>query len=219
LGAPLLAWGAARAERAAPPAGAAPPARPGVRFAALAELRRPGLGRIALAFACTGLCHGLLSSHMLALLAAKDVAPALASTVAALVGPAQVAGRIALLAAPGRWRAVGPSLAACLAMSAGCLALLAGGGAAGAFALAALLGASAGTLTILRPAVVAETAGTAGFGAISGAVALPAMAGMAAAPALGGALRAAGGADLALGVCAALPVAALIALLPLARRG
>ncbi|MEM6742375.1 MAG: hypothetical protein AAF676_01400 [Pseudomonadota bacterium] len=215
LGAPLLAFGAARIEAAAPPdpPRAAPPPR------ALAPLADPKVARIASAFALGGLCHGMVSAHILALLAARDVAPAQAAWVAASIGPMQVAGRIALLSAPARWRAAGPAVSALGCMAAGALILSLGLGALSAAAFAALFGASIGAITILRPAVLAETAGTEGFGALAGAVALPVMAAYAAAPAVGGALRALGGADLALGVAVALPFVGALVLAPLLRRG
>ncbi|MEM6441283.1 MAG: hypothetical protein AAF763_16490, partial [Pseudomonadota bacterium] len=118
-----------------------------------------------------------------------------------------------------RWRAAGPAVSALGCMAAGALILSLGLGALAAAAFAALFGASIGAITILRPAVLAETAGTEGFGALAGAVALPVMAAYAAAPAVGGALRALGGADLALGVAVALPFVGALVLAPLLRRG
>lgn len=216
LAAPLLAWGARAAERRAPAGavrGRGGPKGPGWRV----ELARPGALRIALAFACVAGSHGIVSAHMLALLPARGVEGGAALIVAAMVGPCQVAGRLMLLSAPGRWRAAVMLVPAFAALAAGLAVLLLGHGivAAGAFAL--LLGAAYGALTILRPAVLAETAGTERFGTLSGLVAAPFAASFAVAPFLGGVLREAGGASAALAVAAALPVVGLVLAAPLAR--
>ncbi len=218
-GVPLAAWGAARLEAEAPlpVPGAAPPRRVGFPEA----IRRPGVARIAAAFACVSLCHGMIVTHMLPLLTAQGIAPALAVTAAALLGPMQVAGRIALLSAPPGWRAAALAAGALASLAAASLVLISaghGGGVAAAALFIALQGAAIGTVTILRPSVLAETAGTQDFGAVAGAAALTWMGGMAVAPTLGGALRDLGGADAALAVSAALPCLGLALLLPLLRR-
>ncbi|MGM0584005.1 MAG: MFS transporter [Pseudomonadota bacterium] len=220
LAAPLLAWGAARMEREARAGGAAPGARG--RVSLRAALRRPGAARVAAAFAGAALCHGLVTAHMLPLLGAQGVAAGLAATLAALVGPMQVAGRLALLRAPERWRGAALSAGALGAMGLASLSLLGAGaglGLAGAAMFIALQGAANGAVTILRPATLAEAAGTEDFGAVSGAVALTFAAGLAAAPALGGALRAAGGAEAALVFTACAPLLGAALLGPLMRRG
>ena len=224
--APLLGWGAWRAERFAAETGAAARAAgrapapeapsPGWR----AEMARPGAWRIALAFACVAGSHGLVSAHMLALLPTRGLGPEAAVAVAAAVGPCQVAGRLALLSAPARWRAASLLPAAFAALAAGFAVLLLGHGIAAAALFAALLGSAYGATTILRPVVLAETAGTERFGTLSGLVAAPFAASFALAPFLGGVLREAGGATLAIGAAGTLPLIGFALVLPLAlRRG
>jgi len=224
--APLLGWGAWRAERFAAETGAAARAAgrapapeapsPGWR----AEMARPGAWRIALAFACVAGSHGVVSAHMLALLPTRGLGPEAAVAVAAAVGPCQVAGRLALLSAPARWRAASLLPAAFAALAAGFAVLLLGHGIAAAALFAALLGSAYGATTILRPVVLAETAGTERFGTLSGLVAAPFAASFALAPFLGGVLREAGGATLAIGAAGTLPLIGFALVLPLAlRRG
>ena len=216
---PALAWGAWATERGASAdstARAAPAAGPGPGWRA--EWRRPGAIRLAVAFAAFGATHGMITAHILPLLGARGLDGAAAVAVAASVGPMQVAGRVLLLTAPKRWRAVSLSAVSLALAAAGIGALGLGHGPVAAWAFAGMLGFAVGALTILRPAALAETAGTERFGALSGLVAAPVAASLALAPLAGGALRAAGGADLALAVAAALPLVGLAALAPLLRR-
>jgi predicted MFS family arabinose efflux permease len=221
LAAPLLAVGARGAERAradgeTPAERRAPPeVSPGWR----AELARPGAWRIALAFTCVSGAHGVVSAHMLALLAAREAPPAAAVAIAAAVGPCQVAGRLLLLSAPSRWRAATLLPAAFAILTAAFATLLFGAGVGAAAAFAALLGAAYGATTILRPVVLAEVSGTERFGTLSGLVAAPFAASFALAPFLGGVLREAGGATLAIGWAGALAAAGFVIVLPLARTG
>ena len=82
----------------------------------------------------------------------------------------------------------------------------------------ALQGISIGTVTILRPVVLAETSGAVDYGSVSGAAALAWIAGMAASPSLGGALRALGGADATLVATLLLSLSGALLLTP-RRRG
>ncbi|MEE3100637.1 MAG: hypothetical protein VX463_12795, partial [Pseudomonadota bacterium] len=80
-----------------------------------------------------------------------------------------------------------------------------------------LQGGAVGAMTILRPATLAEAAGTEDFGAVSGAVALFLMLGMACAPALGAGLRALAGPEVTLLTAACLPALGAALLIPLFR--
>lgn len=212
--APLLAWSARRIEAETPPRDPSSPRRrgPGV----LAAMRRPGVGRIVLAFLGASVAHGMVVAHMLPLLTAQGMEAAIAVGVAASLGPVQVAGRVALLAAPARWPARGLAAGSLAGLALASLALLAagwGGGLVAAAVFVAAQGTCIGAVTILRPAVLAETSGREDYGAVSGAAALVWIAGMATSPSLGSALRAHGGADATLAVALALSLSGALLLL------
>lgn len=137
----------------------------------------------------------MLLTQLLPLLAARGAPEALAVAAAAAVGPAQVAGRLGLVALGDARRASSLSLAASLAAAcaSGALLLSALPPVAAVCAFVALQGGSIGALTILRPAVTAELLGTAGFGGVAGRLATPWLVAYAAAPALGGWLWSVGG--------------------------
>lgn len=185
----------ARAEALAPP----PPAPPGALRAAI---RRAEFWAIAGAVGLIWLNHGILITYVLELFAAAGAGAALAALAAACIGPAQVAGRLALLLAGARVSTAAATAIALTSVVTAALLLWAAGAATGLiFAVAAFQGAGAGLLSILRPVLTAEVLGREGFGAISGAVAVPAILASAAAPAVGAALLALGGTALVKAAC------------------
>ena len=157
-------------------------------------LARPGvLGLMAL-FALLNLDHWMLVSLMRPLLAEMGVADGRAVTAAALIGPAQVAGRIALMLAGARLETRSASVFTGLAMVAGPVFLLfAGAGLTLVFVFAVVQGAAMGILTILKPLLVAEVNGRADYAASAAAISLPAMLATAVAPLLGTWIMGAGG--------------------------
>lgn len=215
---PLNLWAVVRLRRRARAAGgmAAPE---DARGALMAALRRPEFWAISAAVAMVYLNHGVLLTFVLELFADRGAGPALAATAAACIGPAQVAGRLALLMAGAR---VTTEQATLMALGA---VVLAGGllWAAGAampliFGFAFLQGAGAGLLSILRPVLTAEVMGRRGFGVISGAIAVPAILASAAAPSVGAALLALGGTALVYAACLAMALAGFAAGLWIVRR-
>ncbi|MDG4649539.1 MFS transporter [Roseibacterium sp. SDUM158017] len=175
---PLAAFAARRLERegaAREDATGAPPAQ--------AAWRRPGFWPLTLGLGFSALAVGIVTSHLLPLFAALGVASATAVLAASIVGPSQVAGRVALslagLRVPGRILAVGALAGMGLAAT-----LLLGAGAWPALVLtfAVLHGMCVGLVSILRPVVIRETLGPRGFGAVQGAVVRPALFAFAAAP-------------------------------------
>jgi MFS family permease len=193
-----------------------PPDPPGALRAAL---RRAEFWAIAGAFGLGYLNHAVLITYVLPLLQDRGAGAALAATAAACIGPSQVAGRLALVAAGARldtgravlWAFVGVALAAaCLAAAGAALPLI--------FAFALLQGAGVGVLSVLRPVLVAEVLGRSGFGVISGAVAVAPILGSAAGPAVGAALLAQGGAGVVIASCAAMVLAGLAAVIWLSGR-
>ena len=208
LGAALLRRGAGEL-RAAGPARTAPAEPSADRAAAAAALARPAFWLLAASFPLMAFNHGALINNLLPLLADRGFAGGTAVLAASLVGPMQVAGRVALMTA-GRATAA-TTLAACafLAVAAAAALLMMAGPSAPAllFAFVALQGAGYGVSSILRPAATAERLGAAGFGVISGRMALPYLAAAALAPFAGAALAEAGGWDLTV---AAVMAAALL---------
>lgn len=203
-----------RIERAA-----AIPRPPDLPGALRAAMRKPAFWALSLAFGLAYLNHAILITYILPLLQDRGAGATLAATAAACIGPSQVAGRLALVAAGARistGQAVLMSFAAvvlaalCLAFAGVALPLI--------FAFALVQGAGAGVMSILRPVLVAETLGRAGFGAISGAVAVAPILGAAAGPAIGAALLAQGGAGAVIAACGAMAVAGLASVIWLERK-
>jgi hypothetical protein len=109
--------------------------------------------------------------------------PREAVIVSSLIGPMQVAGRVAEFAFARRFSAIQMGALAFALMTAGmiCLALV-DGFAATAFAFAILYGWSNGVMTIVRGTVPAVLFGPRDYGALLGRLALPAFVAKAIAP-------------------------------------
>ncbi len=184
LGLPLNA----RLPRAAAQAPAAAPATPAGAPPATAAAAAPRathplllLAALAFVFATTRFVASAIGVHLPALLMAAGSTLAGAVAVGMLVGPAQVAGRLAEF---GLLRRVHPLISARLAALGHPLAALAllalGPVAAPAFAL--LHGAGNGVLTIAKGMLPLALFGPAGYGQRQGWLALPSLAVQAAAP-------------------------------------
>jgi|LakMenEpi03Aug12_release.lakeMendotaPanAssembly.Ray.scaffolds.fasta_scaffold282585_1 predicted MFS family arabinose efflux permease len=164
-------------------------------------LRDGNFWRLAALFSLLNLNHWMLISFMLPVFAAQGLGAQLAVAAAACVGPAQVAGRLALMRSDAR---LGTVRATRLTLGAIVLAalLLAAAGAAPllAFGFAAVQGAAMGVMTILRPMMVADRLGSQTYGATAGMMSIPTLLSSAAAPLLGALLLGAGGVGLLIGV-------------------
>lgn len=185
-----------------------PPPRTGAAWSAI--LARPGvLGLMAL-FALLNLDHWMLVSLIRPILADLGVSEARAVLAAALIGPAQVLGRLALMAAGARLNTRIAARLTVLAMLAGPLfLLLSGGGALLVFAFALAQGAAMGILTILKPLMISEVNGPADYAASAAAISLPAMLSTAVAPLLGTWIMGQGGPEALIGVTLVLALGAL----------
>lgn len=204
IGLPLNAW--------LPASGAAAPA-PATHAAAEAEPAAPPVSTAALlawVFAVTWFISTAMAAHLPRLLDATGVAPATALLVSALVGPAQVAGRLLEFGFLGRLHPLQSARAAALMhpLGAALLALL-GAPVAAAFAL--LHGAGNGILTIAKGTLPLALFGPQGYGHRQGLLMLPARLGQALSPWLFGLLLAAFG-SAALWFSAGLALSALAAL-------
>ena len=164
-------------------------------------LRMPGFLGLAALFSLVNLNHWMLVNHIRPMLEALAVPADLGIVAAAVIGPAQVLGRLALAAAGAR---VGTGAASWITVGALVVApvflVLAVVWPVAAVGFAACQGAAMGIITILRPVLVAETFGQERFGAVAGMMAIPGLAAMAVAPLIGTGLEAVGGVWLMIGV-------------------
>ena len=151
-----------------------------------AALRRPAFWLIAAVFGAMWLNHAVLITYVLVLAADRGAGPGLAALAASCIGPSQVAGRIALMAAGARLsNGVATVLALVAAVGASAAFLAASGWIGFLFVFAVLQGAGAGILSILRPVLTVDHLGRRGFGAISGAIAVAPILATAAGPSIG----------------------------------
>lgn len=196
---------------------AVPPTPPGTLQAAL---RKPAFWMIAASFMAVYLNHGILITYVLVLFADRGAGAGMAALAAAAIGPAQVAGRLVLLAAGARVTTAQATIAALGSVVLAAVLLWLAGTAPGLiFVVALAQGAGLGLTSILRPVLIAEILGRQGFGAISGAAAVAPILASAAAPSAGAALLTLGGPGLVYAACLALAVVGLgLMALLLARR-
>ena len=193
-GCPLMWWGARLSVDTRPEAGGSAPAPEG----ALAEaLRSPVFWLLSIAFAATALNHGMVLSHFLPLASERGVAAGTAVLAASLIGPMQVAGRLAMVAVQKR-----------LSMAVICMISFAFVAAASTalffvailpllvFAFVALQGSGYGVTSITKPVITLQYLGRRGFGVISGAVAAAYMGAFAMGPMSAALLHGLGGYDL-----------------------
>lgn len=150
---------------------------------ALNILRKGTFWLLAVAFAVISLEHGILLTHLLPLLDERGFHGETAILAASMIGPMQVAGRLAMMAAERHVSILGIAAACYVALAIAALALL-GAGAVPALLVAFVLfqGSGYGVTSIVRPVVTAEFLGRANFGVISGLLALPFVCGSAMAP-------------------------------------
>lgn len=176
-------------------------------------LRMPGFLGLAALFSLVNLNHWMLVNHIRPMLEALAVPADLGIVAAAVIGPAQVLGRLALAAAGAR---VGTGAASWITVGALVVApvflVLAVVWPVAAVGFAACQGAAMGIITILRPVLVAETLGQERYGAVAGMMAIPGLAALAVAPLIGTGLEALGGVWLMIGAGLAFALGAVGAL-------
>lgn len=138
---------------------------------------------LAAAFSLAAFVAATLSAHLIALLKDSGLTARDAVLVAALIGPMQVAGRVAEFAFARRLSPLSVGSLAFGLMTAGtaCLALV-DGFSAMTLAFAVLYGWSNGIMTIVRGTVPAVLFGRRNYGALLGRLALPAFFAKAVAP-------------------------------------
>lgn len=141
---------------------------------------------LSVVFSLVALNHWMLINYAVPIFVAQGASQPLAVFAASTVGPAQVAGRLVLMRFEARIGTVAATRLTFLGMVAGTLALfLAGVEPWLIFAFTLIQGGAIGVMTILRPVLIAEVMGPAGYGAIAGTIQIPALMAGAVAPVLG----------------------------------
>ncbi|MCB4820147.1 MFS transporter [Roseicella sp. GB24] len=195
-----------------------PPAPPPERGSAAAVAGPPpprfAMPLLAFVFSATWFVTGAMAAHLPAMLQAAGASTAGAVAAAALVGPAQVAARVAEFGLLRRFHPLVSARLATIGHPLGAIALVAFGG-PGAAAFAVLHGMGNGVLTIAKGTLPLAVFGPAGYGARQGLLAAPARLLQAASPFVFGLLLEGAGVGAALLVTTALSLAACAALLVL----
>ncbi len=142
---------------------------------------------LGFAFAMVALNHGALITHLLPLLHDRAIHSDVAVLAAAMIGPMQVTGRLAMLAVEKHVTPMMIAMASYLAMSIAAMALF-GVRASPMLIVVFVLfqGAGFGVTSILRPVLVAELLGRRKFGFVAGLLATPFLALFALAPTIAG---------------------------------
>jgi len=154
------------------------------RGATARALRTPAFWGLALAFTAYAATFSAFTFHLYPLLGERGFDSATVVAAMAAIGPAQVAGRIAiwLLAPTASVRRIGSFVVLVFPLALGLLALLPPVFAS-AVLVALLYGAANGIMTIVRGLAVPEMITREAYGAVNGALATPSMISRALAPA------------------------------------
>jgi len=184
-------------------------------------LREPVFWKLALAFSANLFIFSALSIHLIPLLQRFGHSAGTTVMVAALIGPMQVAGRIAEMAFAGKVRPQTVGIATFAVLPPALLALVFLGAHPAAVAVFCMLyGMSNGVLTIVRGIVPLALFGKENYGAISGALAGPSLISKAAGPLAAASLVAYDPApEWLLGILLAVSVLSLACFLSAARAG
>ena len=207
-----LTWLGARHLEAHGTAAAVPgaPRHHGTRLSTV--FRHPAFWALGIGFSIIGFNHGVLLNHLLPILADRNVNAEVAVFAAAMIGPMQVAGRLAMMAAERHVTSHAITSACFIAIVLATLSLFAAGASPMLIvAFVVLQGSGYGVSSIMRPVALREFMGEQDFGAMTGALAVPYLVAVALSPFIGSLLWAVGGYDLALTVVALLGVVGLAA--------
>ena len=153
------------------------------REAVRRALRHPAFWGLALCFTAYYTNFAALTFHIIPLLVERGLAMGVIVGAIAVVGPAQVAGRIVLLALGRRFSAAAAGRIAFTVFPLSvALLIIFPRSEAGLFVFAVFYGAANGIITIVRGLIVPELLGREAYGAINGALSMPANLARAAAP-------------------------------------
>ncbi len=158
---------------------------------------------LAMAFTAIAVEHGMVLTHLLPIMADRGINPEAAVFAASMIGPMQVTGRLAMMAAERHVSMTTIAVGCFVTMGVAALCLLGAGGVTGlVISFVILHGAGYGITSIMRPVITADFLGKQNFGALSGLLAVPFMLGVAIAPTLAALVWNFGGYDLVLKLAA-----------------
>lgn len=173
---------------------------------------------LAFAFMTTAISHGAVLPHLLSILSEYKIDPDTAVFAAAMIGPMQVTGRLAMAASERHVSVFALANACFIALSIAALALLFSNRVEGLLILFVVLqGAANGVISILKPVIIAKIYGHSRFGTISGMISLPFLLGFALGPTLAALLWNVGGYAMVLKFTFSITVFGLLALLTVRR--
>lgn len=186
---------------------------PGRSARATDVLRSPVFWLIALAYASVAMNHGVIITHLMPLLAERGLEPQTVVLAASMIGPMQVAGRLAMIAAERHVPIIWITAWAFASMAVAALALL------GTVIQPALIvvfvifqGAGVGVNSITRPVVTALLLGRANFGAISGMLGTVNLSAFACSPLVAALIWQLGGYQVVIACCFVLALTATVAI-------
>jgi MFS family permease len=176
--------------------------------------RRATFWLLAVSFAMIAFDHSILLTHLLPILDERDIHSEAAILAASMIGPMQVAGRLAMMAAERHVSTLFIFAACFVAMSISALSLL-GAGTTPVLLVTFVLfqGAGYGVTSIMRPVVIAEFLGREDFGVIAGMLAIPFLTATAAAPTIAALVWEKGGYDWVIWLAFAAAVVGLLSIL------
>ncbi len=181
--APIMWLGASGVERGGRPLDVHDPVPGPGRHA---HLRSVVFWCLAIGFALGAVMHGITLHHLLPILDERAVHPEVAVLAISFIGPMQVAGRLAMMAAARHVSNHGIAIACFVLMGLSIVMLIGAGGTPVLLVgFVILFGGAYGMVSIVRPVIARELLGERRFGAKSGALALIYLAGSASAPYLG----------------------------------
>ncbi|HMA15049.1 MAG TPA: MFS transporter [Kiloniellaceae bacterium] len=173
-------------------------------------LRRPAFWLLAVSFALLGLNHSAILNHFLPMLDERGIPEGMAVFAAAMIGPMQVAGRLAMMAVERHVSNRGITIACFLAVALATLCLITASWVPMMLVPFVILqGSGHGVTSIMKPLVIGDILGRANFGAMSGSQALILKLTIAVAPFVGALLWEIGSYDLVLVVMLAAALAGL----------
>ncbi|MGI9449402.1 MAG: MFS transporter [Geminicoccaceae bacterium] len=175
---------------------------------------------LAVLFAAIALNHGVLLTHLLAILDDRSIEQRVAIFAASMIGPMQVFGRLVMITLGRHASTLSVFIACALATAMAALSLLLVNVSISLLVcFVALQGAGYGVTSIIRPVFVAERLGRRNFGTVAGLLAMAFVGGSAAAPTVAAVIWEFGGYDPVIWSAFGMSVLGLIALLAIATCG
>jgi len=177
-------------------------------------LRRPAFWLLAAAFSLLGLNHATILNHLLPMLDERGIPAGMAVFAASMIGPMQVAGRLAMMAVERHVSNCGITVACFLAVALATLSLFSASLVPMLLVPFVILqGSGHGVTSIMKPLAIGDILGRANFGAVSGSQAMILKLTIAVAPFAGALLWELGGYDLVLATMLAAALLGLAAFL------